>query len=226
MVVKVRPEERNAVRIIVVDDHEVVREGLLATLGSQPGLTIVGVAATGRASIDLVRRTGPDVALVDLRLPDMSGNDVCREIVALAPGTRVVMLTTYLSEAVVRDALTAGAYAFVSKAAGVGKLVDVIRECGAPDASRASQHEVPLIVHELHELVAAREGGLRATPQQERVLELAANGLTNREVGERLFISESTVRFHIQKLKDVTAARTRTELIAKAIRAGLISPVA
>ncbi len=213
-------------RIIVVDDHEVVREGLLATLGAQAELTVVGSAATGRAGIDLARRVTPDVVILDLRLPDMSGNDVCREILEAGPTTKVVMLTTYLSEAVVRDAIAAGAHAFVTKAAGVSKLVEVIRACGSTDAEQVSPHQVPMIVRELHELVAAREGGMRTTPQQERVLELAAEGLTNREVGERLFISESTVRFHIQKLKDTTSARTRTELIAKAIRAGLISPVA
>lgn len=214
-------------RIVVVDDHEVVREGLVATVGNQPGLTVVGTAATGRESIELVRRVTPDIALVDLRLPDMTGNDVCREIMALEYDTRVIMLTTYLNETIMRDALNAGAHAFVTKGAGVSKLVEVIRECGAPTAAPASPLQVPRIVRELHELVAAREGGgLRTTPQQERVLELAAEGLTNREVGERLFISESTVRFHIQKLKDVTSSRTRTELIAKAIRAGLISPTA
>jgi DNA-binding NarL/FixJ family response regulator len=175
------------VRIIIVDDHEIVREGLLATLAASPELNVVGAAATGRAAVELARRVTPEVALVDLRLPDMSGNDVCRELVRVVPSMAVIILSTYLSEEAVRSALS---------------------------------------VKQLHELVAEREGGMRATPQQERVLELAAQGLTNRQVGERLFISESTVRFHIQKLKESTCARTRTELIAKAIRAGMIAPAA
>jgi DNA-binding NarL/FixJ family response regulator len=106
----------------------------------------------------------------------------------------------------------------------VQRLRDLLRavrdgEAPAQDTATASS-----ITRELHELVSAREGAVRATPQQSRVLELAAHGLTNKEVGARLFISESTVRFHIQKLKETTGSRTRTELIAKAIRTGMIEP--
>jgi DNA-binding NarL/FixJ family response regulator len=220
------PEEESVVRIIIVDDHEIVREGLLATLAASPDLHVVGAAATGRTAVELARRVTPEVALVDLRLPDMSGNDVCRELLRVVPSMAVIMLSTYLSEEAVRSALSAGAAGYVTKAAGVSKLREVLHGLRGDAAARPQIHHAPQIVKQLHELVAEREGGIRATPQQERVLELAAQGLTNRQVGERLFISESTVRFHIQKLKETTCARTRTELIAKAIRAGMIAPAA
>jgi DNA-binding NarL/FixJ family response regulator len=211
-------------RVMIVDDHEIVREGLLVTLAADPDLSLVGAAANGHDALELARRARPDVALVDLRLPDMSGEQLCRELLAGIPGIAVVVLSTYLSEEAVRSALRAGAAGYVTKAAGVRKLREVLADVRIGAGMPLETHHAPQIVKQLHELVSEREGGLRATPQQERVLELAAQGLTNREVGERLFISESTVRFHIQKLKESTAARTRTELIAKAIRAGMIPP--
>jgi DNA-binding NarL/FixJ family response regulator len=208
-------------RLIVVDDHEVVREGLIATLSSVDGVTVVGAAATGSAALELARSARPDVALVDLRLPDTSGEELCRELLALSPSTAVVILSSYLSEETVRNALAAGASAYVTKAAGVPKLKEVLAELGE---GRVAEQSAPQLVRELDRLVAERQGALRITPQQERVLELTAEGLTNKAIAERLFISESTVRFHVQKLKERIGARTRAELVAKAIRLGVIPP--
>jgi DNA-binding NarL/FixJ family response regulator len=134
-----------------------------------------------------------------------------------------VILSSYLSEEAVRGALRAGASGYVTKAAGISKLKEVLVDVYRRDGE-ARPPSAPQIVKELHELVFRREREIRATPQQERVLELAAGGLTNRQVGEAMFIAESTVRFHMQKLKDSLGARTRTELVAKAIRTGLIPP--
>lgn len=210
-------------RILIVDDHEVVREGLRASLATDPRLEVVGTAETGQAALDMARRTLPDIALVDLRLPDMSGEDLTRKLHSRFPGTAVIILTTYLSEETVRGALDAGALAYVTKAAGLPELraaiERVMNDEGAPDTTSG-----PQIVKQLHELVAGRMSEVMPTPQQERVLELAAQGFTNHEIGARLFISESTVRFHVQKLKAKFGARTKTELIAKAIRTGYIAP--
>lgn len=210
-------------KILIVDDHEIVREGLRASLETDPRYEIVGAVANGRAAFERARQTLPDVVLLDLRLPDASGEEVCRKLRASFPATAVVILTTYLSEETVRGALKAGASAYVTKAAGLGELraaiEKVIEEREAPEISEGAQ-----IVSYLHNLVSSRMDGALPTPQQERVLELAAQGLTNREIGERLYISESTVRFHIQNLKTKLEAHTKTELIAKAIRTGIISP--
>jgi DNA-binding NarL/FixJ family response regulator len=211
------------VRILIVDDHEIVREGLRATLSADPRLEIVGTAATGAAALQRARQALPDIALVDLRLPDMSGEDLTRELRQRFPSVAVIILTTYLSEETVRRALQAGAAGYVTKAAGLGELraaIDrVMSEEPAPSTASG-----PQIVKQLHDLVSARMGEALPTPQQERVLELAAQGMTNHEIGERLYISESTVRFHLQKLKAKFDARTKTELIAKAIRTGVIAP--
>src|SRR4051794_29408598 len=210
-------------RIMIVDDHQVVREGVRAVLSADPRIEVVAEAATGKEALRCVRRTLPDVALVDLRLPDMRGEELTRELVRDFPSTRVIILTTYLSEETVRGALDAGAVAYVTKAAGLPELRAAIDRLidgeTAPGVSAG-----PQIVKQLHQVVTDRMSGATPTPQQERVLELAAQGFTNQEIGERLFISESTVRFHVQKLKAKFAARTKTELIAKAIRTGFIAP--
>lgn len=210
-------------RILIVDDHEVVREGLCASLSADPRLEVVATAATARAALAQARRVLPDIALVDLRLPDMSGEELTRELRARFPSTQVIILTTYLSEETVRGALQAGAAAYVTKAAGLPELRAAIdRVIGQRDSVDLSSG--PHIVKQLHELVAGRMTEAMPTPQQERVLELAAQGFTNSEIGARLFISESTVRFHVQKLKAKFSARTKTELIAKAIRTGFLAP--
>ena len=210
-------------RLLIVDDHEVVREGLAAALAADERFEIVGTVASGKAALERARQTLPDIALVDLRLPDMRGEDLTREIRTRFPSTAVIVLSTYLGEGTVRASLEAGASAYVTKAAGLPELraaIDrVIANDGAVDSAAA-----PQIVKQLHALVAARMDDAIPTPRQEAVLELAAQGLTNGEIGDRLFISESTVRFHVQKLKEKFSAKTKTELIAKAIRTGFIAP--
>ena len=208
---------------MIVDDHEVVGEGLASALAADERFEIVGTAASGKEALERARQTLPDIALVDLRLPDMRGEDLTREIRKRFPSTAVIVLSTYLGEGTVRDSLDAGAAAYVTKAAGLPELrsaIDrVIADDGAVDGAAA-----PQIVKQLHSLVAARMDDAIPTPRQEAVLELAAQGLTNGEIGDCLFISESTVRFHVQKLKEKFSAKTKTELIAKAIRTGFIAP--
>jgi DNA-binding NarL/FixJ family response regulator len=208
---------------MIVDDHELVREGVRSALSRVAGIEVVAEASTGREALRRVRQTLPDIALVDLRWPDMRGEELTRELHRGFPGTAVIILSTYLSEETVRGALQAGAAAYVTKAAGLPELLAAIERVrqGRRVVGAASG---PQIVKQLHQLVNERMSGTTPTPQQERVLELAAEGFTNQEIGKRLFISESTVRFHVQKLKAKFEARTKTELIAKAIRTGFIAP--
>lgn len=208
-----------AVRLMVVDDHEVVREGLAAALASDGTLEIVAAVSTAADALTAAARKRPDLALIDLRLPDMMGDDLCRELLRRLPRCAVVMLSSYLSEDIVRSAMVAGAAAYITKGAGLAELRRVLTAVAS-----ASADDEPQIVLQLRELVAQRGGSSRLTPQQERVLELSAEGLTYREIGERLFISESTVRFHMQKLKAKFGTRTKAELIARAIRSGALAP--
>jgi DNA-binding NarL/FixJ family response regulator len=207
------------VRVLIADDHEVVREGLASCLGAGGRFEIVATARSGAEARELAARARPDLALVDFRLPDVSGDVLCRDIRSRSPRTAVVVLSSYMSEDTVRAAMEAGAAAYVSKAAGLAPLRAALERVLTNEPA-----DEPVIVRQLHELVARRRDHIAFTPQQERVLELAAAGLTYREVGARLFISESTVRFHMQKLKAHLGARNKTELIAKAIRVGVLPP--
>lgn len=210
-------------KLLVVDDHEVVREGLVASLTRNSGYEVVGSVGDGRSALERARRTLPDVVLLDLRLPDVDGVELCRKLRKSFPSTAVVVLSTYLSEGTVRAALDAGASAYVTKAAGLPELTKALSRVAERGLAPTGQ-SAPEIVNHLHRLVSSRIQGSQPTPQQAKVLELAAQGLTNKEIGAQLFLSESTVRFHLQKLKGKMGARTKTELIAKAIRSGLISP--
>jgi DNA-binding NarL/FixJ family response regulator len=215
-------EQPAPVRVLVVDDHEVVREGLTAALSADGQFEVVAAVPTAAAAMTVAGRTRPDVALVDLRLPDSTGGRLCRDLRQRFPATAVVVLSSYVSEDTVRTAMEAGASAYITKSAGLSELRKALAEVVA-------NHPEPVerqIVGQLHALVSRRGGESRLTPQQERVLELSAEGLTYREIGSRLFISESTVRFHMQKLKAKFNARTKTELIARAIRSGAMAPAA
>jgi DNA-binding NarL/FixJ family response regulator len=210
-------------KLLIVDDHEVVREGLRAVLSTEDGIDHIDEADSGRTALTRARRCPPDIVLLDFRLPDMPGDELCGALRRGFPSAILVMVTTYLSEEIVRRTLQAGANAYVTKAAGLSELRRVVREFTSGQANTASRTESE-IVRRLHDVVAERSSEFRLTPQQERVLELLAAGMTYQEIGRRLFISESTVRFHVQKLKERLDARTKTELVAKAIRLSLLSP--
>ena len=211
-------------RILIVDDHEVVRNGIVASLRATPRYRIVGAVGTGQEAISLARRVRPDVAIVDLRLPDMTGETVCRQLIADTPGVAVIMLTTYLSDDTVRSAQAAGAAAYVTKAAGIAKLKETLAHVASGTATLISDESAPAIVHRLDRVASSRAAGHLTTPHQRRVLELAAAGLTNGQIGDRLSISESTVRFHIQKLKRIFSVPSRTALVVRAVQDGIIPP--
>ena len=215
-------EPARPVRVLVVDDHEVVREGMSAALGADAQFEVVAAGATASAALQAATRTRPDVALVDLRLPDLMGDRLCAELRRRLPATAVVVLSSYASEDTVRTAMEAGAAAYITKAAGLAELRKALLDVVGADEGSTE----PRIVGQLHELASRRIGDSLLTPQHERLLELSAEGLTYREIGGRLFISESTVRFHMQKLKLKFGARTKTELVARAIRSGAMAPAA
>lgn len=215
-------EQPRRMRLLIADDHEVVREGLAAALGHDPRFTLVGAAACGEDALELARGTQPDVVIADMRLPDMPGHQLCRQLRELLPQVHVIALSSYLTEEAVRNAIRAGATAYVTKAAGLPELRAALDEVWTHGGGPAVRPTVTQIVRRLEKLVADRSDSRAPTPQQARVLELAAQGLTYAEIAERLLISESTVRFHIQKLKLKFETSSKTELVARAIRSGLI----
>jgi DNA-binding NarL/FixJ family response regulator len=207
-------------RVFIVDDHDIVRIGLCTAISKLH--CVVGLAGTVADALEQLPRTRPNVALVDFRLPDGTGVELCRQIRAAHPEIAVVLLSAYLSEDTVRSALAAGAAAYVTKASGLPELMGVLDALGQ-GAESAAVGGTQQIVSRMH-AAASRAQGARLTPHQENILELAARGLTNQEIGSRLYISESTVRFHMQNMKKALGARSKTDLIVRAMRIGAISP--
>src|ERR1700722_15179986 len=140
-------------RIMVVDDHDMVREGIRASLTRDARIEVVGEAGTGKEALRRVRQCLPDIAILDLRLPDMRGEDVCRELARDFPSTKVIILSAYLSEATVRGALEAGAVEYVTKSAGLAELKAAIERVMAGQAPREPL-EGPRIVKQLHAMVS------------------------------------------------------------------------
>ncbi|QEC49713.1 response regulator transcription factor [Baekduia soli] len=206
--------------VLLVDDHEIVRAGLRATLEAWGGFTVVGEASSGGLALRRVRELAPDVAIVDFRMGDMRGDDLCRKLLAALPGLRVLVLSGYLSEEAVRAAHRAGAWRYVTKSAGLDELRRALEDLRSGAASHTVEQAASVVARQ-HALSPVASP---VTTQQSQVLELAAAGLTDREIGQELFLAESTVRFHIQKLKTTLKVRNKTELVAKAIRNGLVSP--
>jgi len=211
-------------RLIVVDDHEVVCEGLVAVLSQEPGFELAGTAATGRDAIDPARRVRPDVAIIDLRLPDITGNDLCKELTLMLPDITIVVLSSYLSEESVRDAISAGASSYVTKAAGIAELRTALARTAPGADSFSAPFSVSQIVKRLERFVEERSDGDTPTPQQAQVLQFASEGLTYREIAKRMVLSEATVRYHIQNLKLKYGATSKTDLIVQAIHRGLVTP--
>jgi DNA-binding NarL/FixJ family response regulator len=215
-------------RVAIVDDHEVVREGLRLALTGHPSLVveIVGEVGTGAEARRLAQRHGIDVVLLDHRLPDVAGDVLCAELLALRPGLKVVMLTSYLSEDVVQRCRSAGAAGFVTKAAGLDELRGVLGRIDAGEDGGVVR-STSATVQRLYTAATSASGPPTRrvlTPQQERVLELTAEGYTYAEIGSRMHLSVSTVRFHVRGVKERLGARTRSQLIATAIREALIAP--
>jgi DNA-binding NarL/FixJ family response regulator len=183
-------------RILIVDDHEVAREGLRAALSVSARHVIVGAAENAHDALELAVRTSPSVAVVDFRLPDESGDRLCRRLRRAVPGMHVIVLSSYLNEEIVRACLDAGAAAYVTKAAGLGELRAAMDDL---EGGRAAERwaSASQVVGRLDAISTSRGEGSAPTRHQVRVLELVAQGLTYREIADQLHVSMSTVRFHV-----------------------------
>ncbi len=206
------------IKVLVVDDHVVVAEALESTLGSVEGLQVVATARTGAEGLALALSLRPDVALIDFRLPDISGADVVRRLRAEAPEIRCVVLTGTGMERAMLDAIDAGAVGFVTKDQRFGEVVDAVFAAAAGEATFPPD----LLARVLPELSRGTDGGTRLTRRERDVLELMANGRSNAEIGQALFISTNTVRNHVANLLAKLGARSRGEAVAIAVREGLV----
>ena len=208
-----------SIRILIADDHEVVRIGLSALLDRQAGFRVVGQAASGQEAIRLARTLRPDVVVMDIRMPDGSGTDACRVMTAEAPETPVVMLTSYADEEALFDAISAGASGYVLKREADQEIVDAARAVVRGEAFLTNAAERSLI----RDWMSSDEEGPREplTPRGQEVVKLIAEAHTNAQIAEILHLSEKTVESHRANLLRKLGMRDRVELVRYAIRRGL-----
>ncbi|MEI8306007.1 MAG: response regulator transcription factor [Chloroflexales bacterium] len=212
------------ITIILVDDHHVMRQGLRSLLERELHCTVVGEAADGPTAIDLVARLTPDVLVVDLMLPGMSGIEVIRAVRASTPQTRVVVLSMHADDLYVREALRAGAIAYVIKEAQAAEFVLAVREAAAHRRYLSSALAERMIGSYLRQTESAIEDPYELLTARERdVLPLVALGATSAEVAARLGLSERTVETYRTNVMHKLDLRHQTDLVRYAIKRGLIS---
>ncbi|MFJ4950858.1 response regulator [Streptomyces sp. NPDC088760] len=204
------------VRVVVVDDHAVMRAGVIALLADEPAIEIVGEASDGRAGVDLVERLAPDVALLDLRMPVLDGVAATTEIVALPAATRVLILTTYDTDVEIERAVEAGAVGYLLKDTTREQLADAIRS--------AARGETVLAPKVAERLVARmrRPEPVVLTARERDVLHAVADGLSNAEIGRRLVIGEATVKTHLLRVFAKLDVSDRTRAVVVALERGLL----
>ncbi|MFG3139050.1 response regulator [Streptomyces sp. NPDC048211] len=203
-------------RIILADDHTVMRAGLVALLSSEPTVEIVGEAGDGREAVRIVERFRPDVALLDLRMPVLDGVGATLEIVAGEAPTRVLILTTYDTDADIERGVEAGATGYLLKDATREQLVEAIHS--------ASRGETVLAPRVAQRLVARmrRPVPVTLTARESEVLQAVADGLSNVEIGRRLFIGEATVKTHLLRIFAKLDVNDRTRAVVVALDTGLL----
>jgi DNA-binding NarL/FixJ family response regulator len=201
------------IRILAVDDHPLMQEGLAAVINQQPDMCLVAEASTAAAAIGLFRSHRPDVTLMDLRLPDMSGVDATAAIRAEFPAARIIILTTFGGDVEIRRALDAGARSYLLKS---GRSKDIVRAIREVHGGRMS------IPPEIAARLAEHYADDRLTSREVEVLRRLAAGDRNRDVAENLSISAETAKVHISHIMDKLSARDRTQAVAIGVHRGFI----
>ncbi|HEX4863585.1 MAG TPA: response regulator transcription factor [Acidimicrobiales bacterium] len=211
------------IRVVVADDQRVVREGLRTLLSMLEDIEVVGVAADGEEAVQIAIASEPDVVLMDLRMPRCDGVDATRRLRAQAPRIKVLVLTTYADDRSVLDALRAGARGYLTKDAGAEEIQSALRQLTQGQAAID-----PAVQHHLLEVIANTpdDPGVSALPdgltaREIEVLQLIAQGLTNRQIAERLFVNESTVKTHINHVFAKVGVRDRAQAVTYAYQHGL-----
>lgn len=201
------------IRVFSVDDHPLLREGISMIINSQPDMSMVGQAASASDAIEQFRKIQPDVTLMDLRLPDRNGIDTMISILAEFPDARVIMLTTFEGDAEIDRALESGARGYLLKSMPPKELVEVIRQVHAGKKRIPAQVAAHLAEHISDEPLTEREI---------EVLGQIAGGNRNRDIADKLSISEETVKVHIKHIMDKLGANDRTQAVAIGLRRGII----
>lgn len=217
---------RARIRILIVDDHQVVRHGLRQLLERETDMEVIGEAGSGTDAVRVATEQRPDVVLLDVKLDDLDGPEVCRRISVAAPGTAVVMLTSYLQDAVILRSLAAGAKGYLIKDVELHEVKRTIRA-----VHRGHSVLDPKVASRVIAKAMAPGGKVtngKAVSQVAlsetdlAILRHLAKGLTNKEIGAQVHLSAYTIKDHLEKIGTALAVRSRTEIVAEALRAGLI----
>ena len=206
--------DTSTIRILVVDDHVVVRQGLVALLKITPGMTVVAEAANGKQALQLFLEHRPDVTLMDLRLPELDGVGAIIEIRKAAPQARIIVLTTFDGDENIYRALQAGAKGYLLKDMSGDELMEAIRRV------HAGKTTIPPVIAER---LAERMSGPGLTNRELDVLKLIVKGRSNKEIGNELSISEATVKTHINSILSKMAVSDRTQAATSALQRGIVS---
>ena len=202
------------IRILIVDDHPVVRAGLALMIKYEPGLEAVAEAGNGREAVDLFRLHQPDVTLMDLRMPEMDGTEAITAIRAEFPSARIILLTTYDGDEDIYRGLRAGAQAYLLKDAPCEDLLETIR------VVHAGHKRITVGVGEK---LASRMEGPELTERERDVIKLMSKGRSNSEIAAALFVSEGTVKFHVNHILNKLDVNDRTQAVIKALKRGIAS---
>lgn len=206
-----------ATSVFLLDDHEIVRRGLRELIEAEEDLTVVGEADTAEVALGRIPATGPDVAVLDVRLPDGDGVEVCRDIRSRRPDIACLMLTSYADDEALFAAIMAGAAGFVLKQVRGNDLIEAIRRVGAGESLLD-----PAVTARVLDRLRNRDGGddelAGLTPQERRILALIGEGMTNRQIGEALYLAEKTVKNYVSNLLSKLGMSRRTEAAAYAAR--------
>lgn len=210
----------DVIHVLLADDHDLVREGLKATLRNQPDFNVVAEASTGEEAVAAARKARPNLVIMDVRMPGMSGIEACREIRSEMPEVNVLMLTSFGDERAVMSSIVAGASGFVLKEVRTPELLKAMRTVGRGGSILDSTSAAAVIEQIRKGNIITEEDRLaqQLNERELQILDYIAEGLTNREIGERLYLSEKTVKHHVSDILSKLGLSRRVEAAGFAIR--------
>jgi two-component system response regulator DevR len=214
----------NEIRIVLIDNYSIVRQGLRALLDGEPGLRVVGEAATTASALTVIAQTEPDVVLFDIKLSngsDLDGLNLCAQIAARHPNSRILVLTTFVDEWLVLESIKQGAKGYLGKDVDLAELIRAIRAVHRGE-SAFDAHSASVVVRWLHSRQRPDNPMQQITPREREVLALAARGMSNVAIGQRLYISEATVKFHVGNVMRKLGVTRRAEAVYAASKIGII----